>query len=585
MYKLKLLLLILCPVLCFGQKEYKIFSIPKKGNAKVTAQTVALYKTVNNYTLLTANTSQLMKDKPETFSMKVGTKKLKLSHVKFNPVITVTGHQKVKVVAESYEYFKLSKGKRNEFSAFTFTKDAEGLVVDAEGNLNVGKSGGYSIAYNDSDLINVKPFICYGDTAIDRASLKKKILSMQRIASLTADHCVHWDWELNTEVYQSYGTDPQAAQLALNWAQTIFAINQAFYAGQGINVVLDNLKIWTTTSPYTGPTTTDYFNAFWQKRAISVNPAILIGFNAPGGRAWIGGLCTFPNTGYCGVYKSFSNIPTYSWTVDCICHEEGHQYGSPHTHDCWWNGNQTEIDGCGDVAGYKSGTCPTVLPLPASGGTIMSYCHLTSVGKNLSLGFGPQPLAVIMANINAATCLPVCGTPPPPPVCPSQPGTITGNVSVTVGSSQTYSITAVSGATSYLWKLPAGWSGSSVNTSITTTVGSSSGTISVAAVNSCGTSAFSNLSVNVIIPPPPPNIDSSCKNMGIGVTFQKNSAGWKCQPTSGTNWTDQWRVNNGVVISTTQILALKFFKSGDIISVVVHSTSSTKCGWGSMRVP
>ena len=84
-----------------------------------------------------------------------------------------------------------------------------------------------------------------------------------------------------------------------------------------------------------------------------------------------------------------------------VAHEEGHLLGSDHTHDCAWNGNNTKIDACGDFAGYTVTGCPQTVPaLPAGGGTIMSYCHLTTVGINFSLGFGPQPKAVILNNVN-----------------------------------------------------------------------------------------------------------------------------------------------------------------------------------------
>jgi hypothetical protein len=80
---------------------------------------------------------------------------------------------------------------------------------------------------------------------------------------------------------------------------------------------------------------------------------------------------------------------------------------------------------------------------------------------------------------------------------PAQPGAITGETSVCQGSSQTYNISPVSGATTYTWTLPSGWSGSSASTSITATAGATGGTISVTANNSCGTSTPGTLSVSV----------------------------------------------------------------------------------------
>jgi hypothetical protein len=80
---------------------------------------------------------------------------------------------------------------------------------------------------------------------------------------------------------------------------------------------------------------------------------------------------------------------------------------------------------------------------------------------------------------------------------PSTPGTINGNISICSGSSNTYSVTAVSGATVYTWIKPVGWTGSSTSNIINTTAGSSSGNLTVTASNACGTSAAQVLSVTV----------------------------------------------------------------------------------------
>jgi hypothetical protein len=70
---------------------------------------------------------------------------------------------------------------------------------------------------------------------------------------------------------------------------------------------------------------------------------------------------------------------------------------------------------------------------------------------------------------------------------PATPGSISGTATVCQGSTNTYSVNPVSGATSYTWTLPNGWAGSSVTESIQATV-NSSGTISVTANNSYGSS-------------------------------------------------------------------------------------------------
>jgi hypothetical protein len=126
----------------------------------------------------------------------------------------------------------------------------------------------------------------------------------------------------------------------------------------------------------------------------------------------LGVLC-YPwyGTGYSGLSTSFSHAPTFSWTVEVIAHEIGHNLGSPHTHSCSWgpNGNEA-IDCCGTYAGYDEcgGNCNAV-EQPEEGGSIMSYCHLTSAGINFNHGFGPYPLERILNNIANAECLTTCG--------------------------------------------------------------------------------------------------------------------------------------------------------------------------------
>ncbi|HLG33441.1 MAG TPA: choice-of-anchor V domain-containing protein, partial [Bacteroidia bacterium] len=83
-------------------------------------------------------------------------------------------------------------------------------------------------------------------------------------------------------------------------------------------------------------------------------------------------------------------------------------------------------------------------------------------------------------------------------VRPAQPSTITRSTTVCAGSTQTYSVTNDSSANGYIWTLPLGWAGTSTTNSITVTVGTSSGTISVVAFNNtCGNSTARTLNVTV----------------------------------------------------------------------------------------
>jgi hypothetical protein len=110
---------------------------------------------------------------------------------------------------------------------------------------------------------------------------------------------------------------------------------------------------------------------------------------------------------------------------------------------------------------------------------------------------------------------------------PVQPGSISGSTTVCSGSSNIYSITAVSGATSYTWTLPSGWSGTSTTNFIIATAGST-GNITVTANNSCGSSSVQTL--NVTVNPLPSAINTSngpttfCQGGSVTLTAGSNSS-------------------------------------------------------------
>jgi hypothetical protein len=85
---------------------------------------------------------------------------------------------------------------------------------------------------------------------------------------------------------------------------------------------------------------------------------------------------------------------------------------------------------------------------------------------------------------------------------PANPSAISGPTAACIGAPSTiYSINPVVGASTYVWSLPAGWSGSSTTNSISATPGISGGVVSVFASNTCGSSATETL--NVIVNPSP----------------------------------------------------------------------------------
>ena len=159
-------------------------------------------------------------------------------------------------------------------------------------------------------------------------------------------------------------------------------------------------------------------------------------------------------------------------------------------------------------------------------------------------------------------------------VSPATPGTITGTSSVCQGSSHTYSITAVSGATSYTWTLPSGWTGTSTTTSITATAGATSGNITVVANNACGTSAASTFAVTVITVPAQPAAIT-----GNTTVCQGSSQSYSVPSVAGaTSYT--WTLPSGWTgtSTTTSITATVGSSSGNITVTAVNS-----CGNSTVR--
>lgn len=110
--------------------------------------------------------------------------------------------------------------------------------------------------------------------------------------------------------------------------------------------------------------------------------------------------------------------------------------------------------------------------------------------------------------------------------CPTlpQPSSIAGINNMCAGNGVTsYSIPVVAGATSYVWTLPVGWSGSSSTNLINGTPGNS-GNITVAASNSCGLSPTQSFFVN-INPLPSVNATSSSNLLCIGQSATLSATG------------------------------------------------------------
>ncbi len=154
------------------------------------------------------------------------------------------------------------------------------------------------------------------------------------------------------------------------------------------------------------------------------------------------------------------------------------------------------------------------------------------------------------------------------------PGTISGVVDLCAGTSGSFSIAPVSGASAYSWSAPNGWSAVTLNpsTSIDYTVGDSSGIISVSAVNNCGQSIPSTINVTVHHIPTLGilyGIDTVCLNSYDALNFSLSSA--DNADSIVWNASNPWNIIGG---QGSSVLSVNSYMSSGSVSVY----ASNECG-------
>lgn len=438
---------------------------------------------LRDYTILDYKS---LKNYPNHLEIKINSFNLILDESDINPDIIVSNNSKFHS-NPIYHYKGTIEGIKS-FVAISFTNnDAMGLIITPNSTHTLGKikNSDKFILYNNNDLLIEDKFQCH---TLD------SIVNINNINSIQSNKCVNWYWETNYEIFQDKGS----TQNVNFFIQGLFNQVQMLDANDGININLQTLYIWNTSDPYLGPASNNFLNQFDSIRtSFNGDCAHLLGLGQQGGISWVGGLCAnvIYRHSFSDIYDTYSNIPVYSWAVENIIHEEGHEYGSPHTHACAWNGNNTVIDGCNTCwslpteGGCSNGT------IPSNGGTIMSYCHGCTVGINFSLGFGIQPKTLITTNISNSSCLADCNCLPITPI------TINGSNNVLINQNNLiYTTPSIAGVISYNWLLPPGMFGYSTTNSISvsTLVNFSGGFIYVNGINSCGSGNSIGLQINKV---------------------------------------------------------------------------------------
>ncbi len=289
----------------------------------------------------------------------------------------------------------------DEIIGVAATPDRGNLVL---GRIDEPENRMEYILYSDKGLPAPEGMVCGTTEPLGYTEKVRQYLSEGASFKTTNTKCVRVFLECDYALYQNKGSN---VTNTTNFITAAFNNVATLYANEQITTTVSQVHVWTTQDSYPTNSSNSALTAFRTTRT-SFNGDLAhltaLGGANLGGIAWVDVLCNSSyRYAYSNIYSSYSTVPTYSWTIYVMTHEMGHNLGSPHTQSCSWTGGA--LDNC-----YTTeGGCAQG-PAPTNGGTIMSYCHLTSYGINFNNGFGTQPGNLIRNRVNAASCLSTCGS-------------------------------------------------------------------------------------------------------------------------------------------------------------------------------
>lgn len=327
-----------------------------------------------------------------------------------------------------HQYYRgMINGNPNSLAIVSVLEsDVQILFADQDGNKRIQPTvDGKYILYKDVDIRIPKNINCFVDESGDLNPVEDSADIPNRVLT---GNCVEVYVECDYKSYQDNGSSVPNTEA---WVATLWNEVITLYENENIPVAVSDILVYTSSDPFAGLNTTSaVLNAFMAHIDTLTYDGrlahLLSTRGLGGGIAYIDVICstTYQVAFSSSLSTTIVPFPTYSWNVEVVTHEMGHNMGSPHTHACAWNNNNTQIDDCGNQWAANNNSTPEGsacynpnAPIIPASGTIMSYCHLIAgVGINFNNGFGTQPGDRIRDRYNTAPCnTGTCG----PPLCTS----------------------------------------------------------------------------------------------------------------------------------------------------------------------
>ncbi len=278
------------------------------------------------------------------------------------------------------------------------------------------KSGNRYVLADMNQLRHHEPFEC-GVVDSDKLPVRSE-RKRQSAAERMDGGCVEIALDLDFFTWSTFNNVDNATE----WALAMMAGVEAIYTQELNGLALlqaSYVHIWQTSDPMSAyvqdaGAMLDSFRNTWQTNSalnsVQRDMTHLISKRTntgTGGIAWLNVNCGSYAYGFSANLSNTTNynINSYSWNLDVVSHELGHNFGANHTHWCGWPGGA--IDNCASSEGGCSNGPPV------GSGTIMSYCHTTSTGKTLVF----HPLVesnALEPGIEGASCYTFCEEYTPP---------------------------------------------------------------------------------------------------------------------------------------------------------------------------
>ncbi len=253
----------------------------------------------------------------------------------------------------------------------------------------------YSLTALPEGLLTLPDFQCDVIEVVDRIGADVRRGQTANGASVqcrVVDIAIETDWEF-TQIFDG-DTEASSAYATI----LIGAASEIYSRDVFTTLKIVFLRVWAKNNdPWNNGGLGEFVN-FWNENMQDVerDVAHFLSGHPGGGVAYLPGVCQEGfDYGYSSGMNGFFPYPlehnnNQNWDIIVVCHELGHNFGSPHTHDY-----DPPIDGCG------LGECEN-----AENGTLMSYCHQCPGGlANFRLEFHPIVVETMLNYLaNDAPC-------------------------------------------------------------------------------------------------------------------------------------------------------------------------------------